>query len=152
MPRFDNREVSFDVPEGWQDRTVISFEAPRGGGVQPPSNVTLTKQPVASDKTLMGLVTQQIADLSMAFPKFELVRQRDTTVGTAPAIEILFHWAHPQGALTQQVTMFVNEGHVWSLTATTARGQIERDAAHFERMLRTLKFAPPGPLPESRRT
>ena len=142
MPRFDNRDVAFDSPEGWEDRTIIAFEGPRAAhlhGVYPTS-VTLIpveKKPVP----LSTFATQQIAQLAKALPKFDLVSQKNVTLDGVPAIELQFNWDLSDGAVTQRMTVFERGGKIWSFTCSALRGAFEVNAPTFDRIARSIKFA-----------
>ena len=147
MARFENKELGFDVPEGWEDRSVVSFEAPRPPGKMVGPNVTLMRIGKPRDQTLPAFATQQVASLAASLPKFELVEQRNITLGAAnetPAVQVLFHWQHPDGALTQRVTMFVRGENVWSFAATSLRGDLEQTNALFDSILRSFRIHPVG--------
>lgn len=161
VARFENRDVSFDVPPEWEDRSVISFEAPRHGGQGIGPNITLMRlnvPPHASGDqpvSLQTFATQQVANLAASLPGFELVEQKPVTVSSLPAIQVLFHWQHPEGALTQRVTMFMRDRTMWSFAATGVRGNIEQSGPIFDRILASLVVHPvanPNAIPRSPRT
>lgn len=148
MTRFDNRDVAFDVPEGWNDRTILAFEGPKPAGARFATNVTLSRveaQPVSS---LAAFVVQQIANLSSTLPHFELISQRNVTFGGLPAIELFFHWRAEDYALSQRITVFERKGVLWSFAASALRDVFEEALPGFDRIASTLKFVgevPPGP-------
>lgn len=146
MPRFDNRDVAFDAPDAWEDRTVIAFEAPKPHGVPFATNVTLMR---AESKAipLATFASQQIANLAAGLPKFELVSQKNVTFGGLPAIELLFHWAPPDGGITQRITIFERKGAIWSFTASAMRTAFAQQLPTFEKIIASIQFAagPAGP-------
>ncbi len=149
MPRFDNRDVLFDAPETWEDRSVIAFEAPKPPGAPFATNVTLMR--VESKViSLSTFATQQIASLAAGLPKFDLVSQRTTTFGGLAALELLYHWEPPAGALTQRITIFERDGKIWSFTASALRTAFEQNLHVFDRIAASLKFVKsptPGATP-----
>lgn len=150
MPRFDNRDVAFDAPEGWEDRTIIAFEAPKAAhshGVYPTSIslILVEKKPVS----LSTFATQQVAHLATALPKFELVSQQNVTFGGLPAIELLFNWQLSDGGVTQRMTIFERVGKVWSFTCSALRGAFDQNVPAFDRIARSIKFADGAPAPSS---
>lgn len=151
MPRFDNREVAFDSPDGWEDRTIIAFEAPTAAhshGVYPTSItlIPVEKKPIP----LATFATQQVAQLAKLLPKFDLRSQKNVTLGGLPAIELFFNWDLSDGAVTQRMTIFERGGKIWSFTCSALRGAFEVHAATFERIAQSLKFAGDVPAPSSR--
>ena len=146
MPRFDNRDVAFDSPEGWEDRTVIAFEAPKGPRVPYATNVTLMS--VESKPISPGtFATQQVANLSAGLPKFDLLSQKNASFGGLPAIELLYNWAPPDGAITQRMTIFERGGKIWSFTCSALRSAFQQNLPMFDRIAASIQFAgaaPPG--------
>jgi hypothetical protein len=145
LARYDNKEVAFEVPQGWEDKSVITFEAPRAPGRPFSPNVTLMRVPLAvpHGQPLATFATQQVASLAQSLPGFELVEQRnDVRVGGVPAVQIVYHWKHPDGALTQRVTMFLRDATLWSFAATAVRGDLEQTAPLFDRILASFQIAP----------
>lgn len=147
MPRIETRDISFESPDGWKDNTVYAFAGEPGPDGMAPPNVTIMKSPLPEGKDLAAFALQQVADLGGTLPKFELVHQRDTTASGLPASQILFHWVHPQGPLSQQVTMIAVQRVVWTVTGTARRGQLEAIHPQLERVLGSLRFPGAGAAP-----
>ena len=140
MTRFDNRDVAFDVPDGWEDMTVVAFHAPQAPGSVFATNVTLSRVERKPTATLPIYATQQIANLSSTLPNFELVSQRDVTFGGRPAVELFFHWRADEQAIAQRITIFERKGGVWSFAASALRDLYEQNLPGFDRIATTLKF------------
>lgn len=140
MPRFDNRDLAFDAPDGWEDRSVVAFEAPKLPGIPFATNVTLMRVET-KPMTLATFATQQVANLASALPKFELASQRNVTFAGMPAIELLYHWQPPDGGITQRITVFQRGGKIWSFTASCIRGAFEQNVALFDKIASTIQFA-----------
>lgn len=147
MRRSDNKEVAFEVPDDWEDKTVIAFEGPKAPGMTVGRNVTLMRVviPPGSSPTLTTFATQQVASLASGLPGFELVRQQSTVAGNLPAVEIVYHWKHPEGSLTQRIMLFQRDRTVWSFTATALRGDMDAATPGFEKIFKSLVVHPTGP-------
>jgi hypothetical protein len=142
LPQVDNRDVVLQVPDEWEDRSVVAFEAPRAPGAFLATNVALMRLDTKASSVLT-FVTQQVATLASSLPKFELVSQRDVTFGGLPAVEILYHWRPPDGALTQRITVFQREGKLWSFTATALRQEFPLAKPTFDKIAASVRFPSP---------
>ncbi len=145
MARYDNRDVSFEVPEGWEDASVISFRVPGSPAGKLDANVTLMRSDTRPMSTpLATYAMQQVTTLASALPKFELVSQRDVMFGGLHAVEVLYSWSTPDGGVTQRITLFDRGAHTWTFTATARRAEFEGAKPHFDRIASTLQFAQGG--------
>jgi hypothetical protein len=147
LPRFENKEFAFEVPEGWEDRSIISFEAPRPPGSAVGPNVTLSHVALPPGQTLATFASQQVANLAGSLPKFEFVEQRPATVAGQPAVQLLYHWKHPEGGLTQRITLFSKGEKTYTFTMTALRGDMDRQAEIFEKILASLTVQQPLAAP-----
>lgn len=139
MAQFDNRDVVFDVPEGWRDRSIVVIEAPRMPGSAFTTNITLMRVEGRAESTA-AFAMQQVADLSGALPRFELLSQKNVSLGGLPAIELLFQWTPPDGPIVQRITVFQRQGTFWSLTASARKGEWEKLVPDFDRVASSLRF------------
>lgn len=145
VARYDNRDVSFDIPEGWTDASIISFRVPGPPSGKLETNMTLMKVDTKPASTpLSTYAMQQVSTLASALPRFELVSQKAVTFGGLPAVEILYSWGTPDGAVMQRVTVFDRGEYTWSFTATAQRGAFEKALPTFDRIAASFQFAPAG--------
>ena len=63
MPRHEQREISFDVPRHWEERTIVAFAAPkepgRDGGQAVAANLVMTHDTLRDRETLAELYQQR---------------------------------------------------------------------------------------------
>lgn len=144
MARYDNRDVSFDSPEGWEDRSVISYEMPGPPGAKLNTNITMMRVDNKAP-SLQTFVVQQIATLASALPRFELVHQKSVTFGGLPAIEVLYTWATPDGAVTQRITVYQRKGQTYSFTATAMKSAFQKALPQFDAVADSIRFAEGAP-------
>jgi hypothetical protein len=116
MTMFHTDEVSFEVPEGWVDRTINILAPP-----EHPSGFTLVMSRQAlHGKELAPFVAGALATLAKEWPRFVVLGQRDRKVGPLQGREARVKWA-PKGQPFYQHQVYVAYyGTALIFTATTA--------------------------------
>lgn len=141
MPRFDDNDVSFEIPEGWVDRSCIVFEAPaREGAFR--SSVSVQHPP----GQLEAFVQRRLARLSR-LPSFEFRARERLLVGGLRAEQLVFDWEHPDaGAVAQRLTLVVREdGSLLLVTDLGPAAEREAMKPRFDALLASLAARPREP-------
>lgn len=145
MSRYESRDVTFDVPRHWEDRTMVAFAAPPRPGQTTAPNVVMTRDLLASGETLAGYADKQLAELSKRLDGFELVAREEKSIGGQPGIELHFTWRASTGELEQWLAMTVGRRRtVFCFNATAARADGEQMTPLFDRILSTIRFPRPN--------
>lgn len=141
MPRFDDNDVSFEIPEGWVDRSCIVFEAPTREG-EFRTSVSVQRPP----EQLEGFVQRRLARLSR-LPSFEFKARGSSRVGGLRAEQLLFEWEHPErGPVTQRLTLIVREdGSLVLVTDVSATSEREAMEPRFDAVLASFTARPLEP-------
>ncbi|HZF53167.1 MAG TPA: DcrB-related protein, partial [Polyangiaceae bacterium] len=92
MSRYDSRDLAFDVPRHWEDKTLVAFSAPARPGQATAPNLVMTRDMLGPSDTLDGYADRQLSELSKRLQEFELVGRRERTLGGQPAEELHFEW------------------------------------------------------------
>jgi hypothetical protein len=144
MPRHEQKEISFDVPRHWEERTIVAFAAPKEPAQAVAANLVMTEDRLRDGETLGDYADRQLAELVKRLDAFELVRRETSTLGGAPAVTIRFAARASSAPLLQRLV--VVEGRrrsVFCFTATTARADAEQNEPLFDRILSTVRLASP---------
>jgi hypothetical protein len=145
MPRHEQRDLSFDVPRHWEDRTIVAFAAPAEPGQAVAANLVMTRDTLRERETLGGYADRQLAELAKRLDGFELLRRDETTLGGAPAVALRFAARASSGPLEQRlVVVEARRRGVFCFTATTARADAEQNGPLFDRILGTIRFPEPA--------
>jgi len=145
MSRYESKDVSFDVPRHWEDRTMVAFAAaPRPGQTTAP-NVVMTRDALSGEETLASYADKQLTELGKRLEAFELVSRNERTLGGVPAIELHFTWKGQNGALEQRLAMALGRRRtVFCFNATAAKVDADQMNPLFDRILSTVRFPRPG--------
>ena len=144
MSRYDSRDLAFDVPRHWEDKTLVAFSAPARPGQATAPNLVMTRDRLGPSDTLDGYADRQLSELSKRLQEFELVGRRERTLGGQPAEELHFEWLGQSGPLEQRMVIALGRRRqVYCFTATAAKADAEQLEPLFERILSTVRFPPP---------
>src|SRR5258708_5196668 len=84
--RFNDGEM--EIPEGWEDRSVIALSSP-AGSKKPDASFAITKDPLASrEPSLAAYADKQIVDMAKNCPRFELIHREQRNLDGLPAQQI----------------------------------------------------------------
>ena len=146
MPRHEQRDISFDVPRHWDDKTITAYAAPAAPGQSVAANLVMTRDALRDGETLAHYADRQLAEMAKRLDGFELSRRDDLVIGGAPAVSIRFGSRGDKGPLEQRLV--VVEGRrrgVYCFTATTSKADADQNNPLFDRMLSTIRLAPSEP-------
>jgi hypothetical protein len=155
MPRFQDKDVGFEAPKEWMDRTIVAFTAPANKENAP--NIVMTREPMRDEDTLRTHADRQLLELGRQLQDFDLLESRETQLGGQPAILLRFAWVSHLGDLEQSVTMvertFDQKRVAMTFTTTSPRAEAQGTRPVFQQILQSVQFdgsaggppRPPGP-------
>jgi hypothetical protein len=122
MPEFAINEGTFQIPDGWEDKSITALAFPQGAAV-PSASVTVTRELLTdSAVSLHSYVDAQLAKLAKTCASFHLTQRRDWQLNHTPAEVLEFTWKTPDGIHVRQlmvVTFWGPQSLVFTSTATT---------------------------------
>ena len=150
--RHGDRDLEFECPADWLDRSVLVYSAPRDpkNPTAAPPNVVVRRDPAADGTTLRVHAALEITLLAKKLRSFELRETEDTRVSEWPAVSYRFCWQSPLGPLEQTITI-VESGRenrrTFTTFLTTARtADAPSASAFFRTILQSVRFdASPAP-------
>ena len=145
MSRYENRDVTFDVPRHWEDRTLVAFAAPAKPGQATSPNVVMTRDTLGAEETIQSYADKQLAELSKRLEAFELDERKEMTFGGQPGVELRFTWQGSVGKLEQRLAMALGKRRtVFCFNATMAKADADQMNPLFDRIMSTIRFPRPG--------
>lgn len=163
MGTYHHKGMSFEVPEGWVDRTVLAFAAPPGSApAEYLPNVVMTREALAPGDTLRTHADRTLLDMAKQLKDFDILESRETMLDGRRAICVRFSWMSNAGDLEQDMTMCESpaepgetERYATIVTATAHKKVVDEMRPLFNQVLSSIRFpggrAPPpfgaGPPP-----
>jgi hypothetical protein len=140
LPTYDGKDLTFEIPEGWADRSVLAFApAPKPKKAASPSFV-VTREPIEEGETLRTFAARQLSHMATGLKEFKLRHNRDVDVSGAPAVQYEFSWAAPNGTIVQRITMALHETSVILFTASAPLALASGASELFDRVLASVQL------------
>ena len=122
--------VTARQPDGWVDRSMLAYSAPKAGrsGVAP--NVVVTTDDLSSARgsnergRIADFAGRQVAEMKEKLPSPVIHLQQPTQVDGREAMEVLVTWAQGAVRLTQWV-VFVHRSPEQAVVATATAAERE---------------------------
>lgn len=132
------RSFAFDLPDGLEDETVLTFLALRDEAVA--FNVTLSRAPLSG--TFDAYLAEAVDDLRRSLSAYKLVRQTPRKVGGLDARVLEQTATSPDGETLYQHQAYVANGkEVVIVTATGREDQRDALGKAFEHILESFRAA-----------
>lgn len=129
-------ELVFRAPEGWQERTVLSFALARDGG---PATTVMVRRIECFDIT--GHAARELMKQGKTLPGFELVDARPRMVAGRNAVEHVVAWTANEGRVEQRIVHVEGDpATAYVLVCTCAEADAPWVAASFDELLATFRI------------
>lgn len=143
MQSSNNGYFELAIPDGWEDRSMITWVAPPSARYKVLPNILISKGKMLANETLSDFVNRQLKELMAKVRTFNLIRRGDVQLAGRPAVELAFSMK-PQGIVLAQRQIFFNPpgdpGTVHTVVATSAKDDWATLEADFERIFQSLSW------------
>ncbi len=140
MPWFVINEGMFEIPDGWEDRSVTAISFPAGSNI-PAASLTVTRETIKDPKeTLESYVNGQLAKLAKTCAAFQLIRHLPTRLSGLPAEVVEFNWNTPEKIAVRQLMVITFwESQSLVITSTAAVDRFVEFQPMFEAILTSFR-------------
>jgi hypothetical protein len=131
-----NNLFKINLPDGWKETTIHTFQGPHDGGVQ--HNLVLVIDPEVPKKTdLREYARQQSGITKEALPGFALISETEITMPNgAPAFAIVYKYVPGEGIeLFQKQVFMIIEGKGYIFSATFSKKSLQTIACEVDRII-----------------
>ncbi|HKU94184.1 MAG TPA: DcrB-related protein [Vineibacter sp.] len=141
-------EFSFQLPDDWISRTVISWSASPAAGYRVTPNVVVAYDKPRPGEDLDTYANRQLKDLSASAQQFHLDLRRHVVLGGRPAIEVIFHWQNGDSIhKQQQIYNLLPDGRVVLIANLASSGDFPAVEPLFRNILGSFVWTDGGPSP-----
>lgn len=141
MAKYNGRDVSFEIPNDWHDRTIAAFAAPLKPKQTVAPNFVLTRDVAPEQEASSTYADKQLVELAKRLEAFNLSERRDTLVGGLPAVDLIFSWRGANGTIKQRQTFVATgTGTVLTFVATALITEFSTMEPTFQAILDSIKF------------
>lgn len=131
------------VPDGWADRSMITWVAPPQPGYKVLPNLLCSKGELQPGEDLDRFVNRQLKELMGQVKNFDLISRQGILFGGVPAVELNFRM-RPQNVMLQQRQIFFQADPagpgVQTVVLTAAREDFDALAPVFSQVLNSVAW------------
>lgn len=131
-----NNQFSINLPEGWTDTTVFTFQGPNDSGVQ--HNLVLVIDPaVEKDIEVAAYAKQQLENSKLVLPGFEMINEQEKTfIPDIPAYETVYKYIPADEVIIFQKQIFmIIDGKGYSFTSSFSKKTLKTIANEVDEII-----------------
>ncbi len=126
-----------DLPEGWVDRSVLTYIGPDHGDGSP--SLVVTREQVLEHMTVCRYAAMQDAAVRAGFAGVDLLDDRETTVARHRAVRRTYRWNHDGHVMRQRMWCLVVDGVGYAIVASAPDAVFDALNSTFARALRGFR-------------
>ncbi len=132
--RYQANDFTIETPDEWEDRSIITFAAPRLIG-EFAANLVITRELVDTETSIEEYAFRQFDIAQKEVAGLQIIAQENTTVGGRPAVEIVQRLsAHGLNLQQLQTFILLNE-EICIITCTATVGNFNQFLPQFRKVL-----------------
>lgn len=143
MPTCRTECYSLTIPEGWADRSMITWVAPPSPKYKVVPNLLCSHGPLGPSENLDSFVNRQLRELMSQVKNFELVSRQSIDFSDHQAVELVF-CMKPQAVVLKQRQLFFHTHPesqiVHTVVVTAAKENFDELSAVFEGILKSITW------------
>jgi hypothetical protein len=143
MAAFNNL-LQVTLPDGWEDKTIFTFQGPIDSGVQ--HNIVLLVDSTVDRKTpLADYVKSQMATSKEALPGFEMISEGEKELPSGiKAFEVVYKYMPSDDqALFQKQLYLIIDGKAYAFTSTFSKKTLQTIATEVDRIIASFRPVQP---------
>ena len=129
-------DASIELPDGWVDRTVLTYVGPDNGAGSP--SLVVTRDELPAEVTLGRYAAMQDAAVRAGLDGVDLVDERETTVAGLQAVRHTYVWSLDERTMRQRVWSVLAGGVGYAITATAPDGEFDELRPVFARAVESF--------------
>ncbi|MGI8786265.1 MAG: DcrB-related protein [Pyrinomonadaceae bacterium] len=137
--QFQGSDYTLEVPDDWQDRSIISFVATVAPSEFAP-NVVITKETVDAEMSVEDYANRQFSVTQAEVQGLTVVEQQNITINGRPVVQIV-QKISAHGLNLQQLQTFVlaNE-EIYIVTCTATAASFQQHLPRFKKIAQSLRL------------
>lgn len=134
-----NNQFQISLPDGWEDKTIFTFQGPLDSGVQ--HNVVLLVDNTVGKTELAEYVKSQMATSKEALPGFAMIREGEKDLASGiKAYEVVYKYMpSDQQALYQKQLYMIIDGKAYAFTSTFSKKTLQTIANEVDGIIESFR-------------
>jgi hypothetical protein len=126
-----------DLPQGWVDRSVLTYVGPDSGDGSP--SLVVTREELLEHVTLGRFAALQDAAVRAGFEGIDVLEDRETTVAGHPAVRRTYRWSHDGRVMRQRIWCLLAGGVGYAIVASAPDASFDALRGTFATALRGFR-------------
>lgn len=130
---YQSNNFEMEIPDDWEDRSIISFVANVSQNEFAP-NVVITKETIGAEMSIEDYTNQQFNVTQAEVQGLKIIDQQNTTIGGRAAVQITQQIAAHGLTLQQLQTFILGNEEIFIITCTTTASNFEQHLPRFQKI------------------
>ena len=131
---------SLEVPDDWQDRSIISFVATVAPNEFAP-NVVVTKETVDAEMSVEDYAHRQFSITQAEVEGLSVVEQTNISINGRPAVQIIQKISAHNLKLQQLQTFILTNSEIFIVTCTATTSSFAQHLPRFEKISQSINLS-----------
>lgn len=136
---YQSNNFALEIPDDWQDRSIISFAANVSPNEFAP-NVVVTREIIDVETSIEDYAGNQFDITQAEVQGLKIVDQQNTTIGGKPAVQIIQSISAHGLKLQQLQTFILGNGEIYIVTCTTTSANFDQHLPRFRKIAQTFQL------------
>lgn len=136
---FQGNKFALDVPDDWQDHSIISFAATVSPNEFAP-NLVVTREPIDEDASIEDYANRQFAVTQAEVEGLKIVEQNNLTVDGKPAVQIIQKIGAHGLNLQQLQTFILADEEIFIVTCTATSATFDQHLPRFRKIIQSFQL------------
>ena len=138
MKNIKYKNISFEVPNNWDDNTVIIWTGPIEGNITP--SVVVADSELPKGKSFESYVTSEYNDLIEEADNFVLHERNEYNVKGIACIKNKHSWRADGQRITQLQYNYLSDGIIYTVTCTNSLENFSKTEEIFEKIVTSFQI------------
>lgn len=136
---YQSNTFTVDIPDDWQDRSIISFSATVSPNEFAP-NVVITREIIDSETSIEDYTSNQFNITQAEVQGLKIIDQQNTTINGNPAVQVIQSISAHGLNLQQLQTFILGNDEIYIVTCTAMATSFEQHLPRFQKIAQTFQL------------
>lgn len=136
--QYQSNNFVLDIPDDWQDRSIISFAASVSPNEFAP-NVVITKEITDAETSIEDYTNQQFNITQAEVPELKILDQQNINIGGRPAVQLIQKIGAHGLNLQQLQTFILGNAEIYVVTCTATAATFDQHLPRFQKIAQTFQ-------------
>lgn len=137
--QYKTGNFTLDVPDDWQDRSILSFVAAVSPNEFAP-NVVVTKEFVDAETSVEDYANKQFAVTQSEVEGLKIVDQQNITIAGEPAVQVVQKISAHGLNLQQLQTFILSDEVIFIITCTATAAAFAQHLTRFQKIAQSIRL------------